>query len=116
MIGIAAANIAAGFFQGFPDNYRSSLPRDLQVLFDRYVLRDVAVKVVGVGSVGTGYAVLFTDDDGAPTPTRVLPPRSPVILATATRSTSPSGSSGSPTRSRPSEITRRSSRDRLGTC
>ena len=53
--------------QGFFDNYRSSLPRDLQVLFDRYVLQDVAVKVVGVGSVGTRcYAVLFTDDDGNP--------------------------------------------------
>jgi uncharacterized protein (DUF2252 family) len=53
--------------QGFFDNYRSSLPPDLQVLFDRYMLRDVAVKVVGVGSVGTRcYAVLFTDDDGNP--------------------------------------------------
>jgi uncharacterized protein (DUF2252 family) len=53
--------------QGFFDNYRSSLPEDLQVLFDRYVLRDVAVKVVGVGSVGTRcYAGLFTDDNGGP--------------------------------------------------
>ena len=53
--------------QGFFDNYRSSLREDLQVLFDRYVLRDVAVKVVGVGSVGTRcYAALFTDDNGGP--------------------------------------------------
>jgi uncharacterized protein (DUF2252 family) len=53
--------------QGFFDNYRSSLPGDIQVLFDRYILRDVALKVVGVGSVGTRcYAVLFTDDDGGP--------------------------------------------------
>ena len=52
---------------GFFEAYRSSLARDLQVLFDRYVLRDVANKVVGVGSVGTRcYAALFTDDDGEP--------------------------------------------------
>lgn len=53
--------------QGFFDSYRSSLPRSRRVLFDRFVLRDVAIKVVGVGSVGTRcYVVLFTDDDGNP--------------------------------------------------
>ncbi|MFF2277246.1 DUF2252 domain-containing protein [Agromyces sp. NPDC058126] len=53
--------------QGFFSAYRSSLSRPLQVLFDRYTLRDVAIKVVGVGSVGTRcYVVLFTDDDGKP--------------------------------------------------
>jgi uncharacterized protein (DUF2252 family) len=53
--------------QGFFDAYRSSLSRDRQILFDRFTLRDVAIKVVGVGSVGTRcYAVLFTDDDNNP--------------------------------------------------
>ncbi len=33
--------------------YRATLQGDRQQLFDRYELRDVAVKVVGVGSVGT---------------------------------------------------------------
>jgi uncharacterized protein (DUF2252 family) len=53
--------------QGFFDDYRSSLATDRQALFDRYVLRDVAIKVVGVGSVGTRcFVVLFADDDGKP--------------------------------------------------
>jgi len=47
----------------FFETYRQSLPHERQVLFDRYTLRDVCIKVVGVGSVGTRcYAVLFTDD------------------------------------------------------
>jgi uncharacterized protein (DUF2252 family) len=33
--------------------YRSSLPEDRRVLFDRYCIEDVAVKAVGIGSVGT---------------------------------------------------------------
>lgn len=40
--------------------YRSSLPNHTRVLLDRFELVDVAVKVVGVGSVGTRcWAVLF---------------------------------------------------------
>jgi uncharacterized protein DUF2252 len=38
--------------------YRNSLPDDRRVLFDRFQLCDMAVKVVGVGSVGTACAVL----------------------------------------------------------
>jgi uncharacterized protein (DUF2252 family) len=34
-------------------SYRDSLPRAIQSLLDRYELRDAAIKVVGVGSVGT---------------------------------------------------------------
>jgi uncharacterized protein (DUF2252 family) len=37
--------------------YRSTLAPDRQILLDRYALEDVAVKVVGVGSVGTWCAV-----------------------------------------------------------
>lgn len=33
--------------------YRDSLPEERQVLFDRYRLEDMAIKVVGIGSVGT---------------------------------------------------------------
>ncbi len=35
------------------DKYRASLPIERRVLFDRYELVDSAIKVVGVGSVGT---------------------------------------------------------------
>ena len=33
--------------------YRSSLPEERRLLFDRYRLEDIAVKAVGIGSVGT---------------------------------------------------------------
>jgi uncharacterized protein (DUF2252 family) len=47
--------------------YRRSLPDDRRVLFDRYVLEDVALKVVGIGSVGTVCLVaLFVSPDGHP--------------------------------------------------
>jgi len=39
--------------------YRESLPDDRRVLLDRYRLTDVAVKVVGVGSVGTVCGILL---------------------------------------------------------
>jgi uncharacterized protein (DUF2252 family) len=42
------------------DSYRASLPEERRLLFDRYTLRDVALKVVGVGSVGTAcWVALF---------------------------------------------------------
>jgi uncharacterized protein (DUF2252 family) len=40
-------------------NYRSTLPDALQSLLDRYQIRDAAIKVVGVGSVGTACWVLL---------------------------------------------------------
>jgi uncharacterized protein (DUF2252 family) len=47
--------------------YRDSLKYDRQVLFDRYHCTDVALKVVGVGSVGTRSAIaLFEDGDREP--------------------------------------------------
>lgn len=47
--------------------YRSTLPEHVQVLFDRYHLRDVAFKVVGVGSVGTMCTIaLFMAADNDP--------------------------------------------------
>lgn len=47
------------------EQYRDTLQSDRQFLLDRYHLVDVAIKVVGVGSVGThcGVALLLADDD-----------------------------------------------------
>ena len=48
-------------------DYRDSLQDDRRLLLDRYALVDFALKVVGVGSVGTFCAVgLFMTADGAP--------------------------------------------------
>ena len=48
-------------------SYSATLEEDRRVLLHRYVLRDVAFKVVGVGSVGTFCAIgLLTADDGSP--------------------------------------------------
>ena len=40
-------------------DYRESLQDDRRVLLDRYELKDIAIKVVGVGSVGTFCAVML---------------------------------------------------------
>jgi len=49
------------------DDYRVSLPDDRRVLFDRYRLEDFAIKVVGIGSVGTRCLVgLFFSAEGHP--------------------------------------------------
>ena len=48
-------------------SYARTLQEDRRVLVQRYHLRDVAFKVVGVGSVGTFCAIgLLISDDGAP--------------------------------------------------
>lgn len=47
------------------EEYRQSLPDERRVLFNRYHLEDAAVKVVGIGSVGTRCLVgLFMTDEG----------------------------------------------------
>ncbi len=47
--------------------YRDSLPEERRVLLDRYRLADLAVKVVGIGSVGTRcYVALLVSADGDP--------------------------------------------------
>jgi uncharacterized protein (DUF2252 family) len=45
--------------------YRETLPYERRVLLDRYHLEDIAMKVVGVGSVGTrcGIILLMAEDD-----------------------------------------------------
>ena len=48
------------------EGYRKSLPQHIRVLFDRFQLFDLAIKVVGVGSVGTYCALglfMAADDD-----------------------------------------------------
>ncbi len=40
-------------------DYRQSMQEDRRVLIDRYELKDIAMKVVGVGSVGTFCAVML---------------------------------------------------------
>lgn len=60
---------APGITSGFREplaRYRESLPDHVRVLFDRYRLCDIAVKVVGIGSVGTMCAVglwIAAEDD-----------------------------------------------------
>jgi uncharacterized protein (DUF2252 family) len=49
------------------EEYRESLPADRRVLFDRYRLQDCAMKVVGIGSVGTHcWLGLFMSSEGHP--------------------------------------------------
>jgi uncharacterized protein (DUF2252 family) len=48
-------------------DYRNSLPDERRVLLDRYRLEDIALKVVGIGSVGTRcYVGLLFSEDGHP--------------------------------------------------
>ncbi len=64
------ARLAPGVKTGYHEQvalYRATLPEHVRVLLDRYRLRDVAVKVVGVGSVGTVcFIALFTATDDDP--------------------------------------------------
>ena len=48
-------------------DYRLTLPDDRRTLFDRYELVDIAIRVVGIGSVGTRcYEALFMADGQCP--------------------------------------------------
>ncbi len=70
--------------------YRDSLAASTRALLDRYELRDAAVKVVGVGSVGTACAVvLLTDGDGSPLVLQVKEARASVLEAYAGKSIFP---------------------------
>jgi uncharacterized protein (DUF2252 family) len=61
-----AKNIEKGFPK-FIKQYMESLQPDRRRLFGRYQLQDCAIKVVGVGSVGTRcYLALFFADDADP--------------------------------------------------
>jgi hypothetical protein len=60
--------------------YRGTLPHSAQSLLDRYELRDAAVKVVGVGSVGTVcWVLLFLAGEGDPLFLQVKEARTSVL-------------------------------------
>ena len=61
--------------------YRSTLALDRQTLLDRYALEDVAVKVVGVGSVGTWCAVVLLIAGGGDALFLQVKEASPSVLA-----------------------------------
>jgi uncharacterized protein (DUF2252 family) len=72
------------------DVYRATLPSAYQALLDRYELRDAAVKVVGVGSVGTlCWVLLFTAGDGDPLFLQVKEARASVLESFAGKSVLP---------------------------
>jgi uncharacterized protein (DUF2252 family) len=61
---VAEKDAEEKFREGLED-YRLSLPDDRRVLFDRYRLEDFAMKIVGIGSVGTRCLVgLFVSAEG----------------------------------------------------
>ncbi|MFD1556676.1 DUF2252 domain-containing protein [Paraburkholderia silviterrae] len=61
-------------------DYRLTLPDDRRALFDRYELVDAAVRVVGVGSVGTRcYETLFVADGESPLFLQVKEARASVL-------------------------------------
>jgi uncharacterized protein (DUF2252 family) len=60
--------------------YRATLPTAYQSLLDRYELRDAAIKVVGVGSVGTAcFVLLFTAGEDDPLFLQVKEARASVL-------------------------------------
>jgi len=64
-----SAEVAPGVESGFDEvltAYRETLPEHVRTLFDRFHFFDVAIKVVGVGSVGTMCSIglfMAADDD-----------------------------------------------------
>jgi uncharacterized protein (DUF2252 family) len=70
--------------------YRATLHASHQSLLDRYRLHDAAIKVVGVGSVGTQcWVLLFTAGEGDPLFLQVKEARASVLEAYAGRSEFP---------------------------
>ena len=62
------------------DGYRASLPSAYQSLLDRYTLCDAAIKVVGIGSVGTAcWVLLYMTGDGDPLFLQVKEARNSVL-------------------------------------
>ena len=70
--------------------YRATLPSAYQTLLDRYKVRDAAIKVVGVGSVGTScWVFLFTTGDTDPLFLQVKEARASVLEPYAGKSPFP---------------------------
>jgi uncharacterized protein (DUF2252 family) len=71
-------------------SYRESIEEDRRVLLDRYELKDIAIKVVGVGSVGTYCTVmLFMAGEEDPLFLQVKEARASVLEAYAGKSIHP---------------------------
>jgi uncharacterized protein (DUF2252 family) len=75
--------IAPALRSGFAEplaRYRDSLPEQVRTVFDRYTFRDLAIKVVGVGSVGTNCSVmLFMAEENDPLFLQVKEARASVL-------------------------------------
>jgi len=70
--------------------YRDTLPPSSQSLLDRYELRDAAVKVVGIGSVGTScWVFLFMAGEGDPLFLQIKEARASVLAPYAGASVFP---------------------------
>jgi uncharacterized protein (DUF2252 family) len=70
--------------------YRNTLPHSSQALLDRYELRDAAIKVVGIGSVGTFcWVFLFMAGDGDPLFLQIKEARASVLESYAGTSVFP---------------------------
>src|SRR5262249_8485142 len=64
----------------FLDHYKSTLQPDRRLLIDQYKMVDVALKVVGVGSVGTRcYVVLMMNENQEPLFVQVKEARQSVL-------------------------------------
>jgi uncharacterized protein (DUF2252 family) len=62
------------------ESYRTSLSHDRKVLLDRYQLKDIVVKVVGIGSVGTRcFVALFMTPNGDPLLLQIKEARNSVL-------------------------------------
>ena len=87
------AEMAPGITSGYAEAlaaYRESLPAHVRVLFDRFHFLDAAVKVVGVGSVGTMCTVgLFMAADNDPLFLQVKEARASVLEPYAGKSVYP---------------------------
>jgi len=66
LVHVAEPGFEESVREGFAD-FRESLSDERRILFDRYRLEDFALKVVGIGSVGTRCFIgLFFEDDNHP--------------------------------------------------
>ena len=66
LVHVTESDVEQRVHEGLAD-YRESLPDERRVLLDRYRLEDCALKVVGIGSVGTRcYIGLLFSEDGHP--------------------------------------------------
>lgn len=81
-----APGLSTGYSQAIA-GYRQTLPEHVRVLFDRFQFRDLAIKAVGVGSIGTRCAVtLFMASEEDPIFLQVKEARASVLEAYAGKS------------------------------